>query len=100
MVHYKTISDLFQALQLPKPEHPLISVVKVDSTRTIRNGEASTWVYDFYCIALKRVTGAEELKMKYGQQPYDFNEGILSFVSPGQVLSRAAHKDVEIKQSK
>jgi AraC-like DNA-binding protein len=99
MVHYKNISEFLQALQLPKPEHPLISVVRLDSTRKMRSGEALTWFYDFYCVALKRVTGAGDIKMKYGMQPYDFNEGILSFVSPGQVLSRATEKDVEIKQS-
>ena len=99
MVHYKTISEWFQAWQLPKPEHPLISVVKVDAVRMMRSGETSTCFCDFYCIAIKRVTGAEDLKLKYGQQPYDFNEGIMSFVSPGQVTSVAVEKDVEVKQS-
>jgi AraC-like DNA-binding protein len=99
MVHYKTISEWFQAWQLPKPEHPLISVIKTDVARTIRRGDTFTSFCDFYCIAIKRVTGAEELKLKYGQQPYDFDEGILSFVSPGQVTSLAVEKDVEVKQS-
>lgn len=99
MVHYKTISDWFQAWQLPRPVHPLISAVQVNATRTIRPGETVTSFCDFYCIALKRVTGAESLKLKYGQQPYDFNEGILSFVSPGQVTSIAVEKDVDVTQS-
>ncbi len=99
MVHYKSISELFQALELPKPEHPLISVVQVEASRKMRSGEALSWFYDFYCVAIKRVTGVEDIKMKYGQQPYDFNEGIMSFVAPGQVLSRAVDKDVEVKQS-
>jgi hypothetical protein len=54
---------------------------------------SETWRYSL------RVTGAEELKLKYGQQPYDFNEGIMSFVAPGQVTSLAVEKDVEVKQS-
>ena len=99
MVHYETISEWFQAWQLPAPQHPLISVVKVDVTRTVRSGHTVTSFCDFYCIALKRVTGAEKLKLKYGQRPYDFNEGIMSFVSPGQVTSLAVEKDVEITQS-
>ena len=99
MVHYKTISEWFQAWQLPKPEHPLISVIKVDVARMMRSGDTFSSFCDFYCIALKRVTGAEDLKMKYGQQPYDFNEGIMSFVSPGQITSLAVEKDVEVKQS-
>src|ERR1700754_4680964 len=99
MVHYKTISEWFQAWQLPKPEHPFISVVKVDTARMMRSGDTVTSFCDFYCIAIKRVTGAEDLKLKYGQQPYDFNEGIMSFVSPGQVTSLVVEKDVEVTQS-
>lgn len=99
MVHYKTISEWCRTWQLPKPEHPLISVVKTDVSRLLRSGEKMISFCDFYCIAIKRVTGAEELKLKYGQQPYDFNEGIMSFVSPGQVTSLAVEKDVEVKQS-
>jgi Helix-turn-helix domain len=99
MVHYKTISEWFQAWQLPNPEHPLISVVKVDIARMMRSGDTVTCFCDFYCIAIKRVTGAEDLKLKYGQQPFDFNEGIMAFVSPGQVTSLAVEKDIEVKQS-
>ncbi|AKD57429.1 helix-turn-helix domain-containing protein [Spirosoma radiotolerans] len=99
MVHYKTISQWFQAWQLPKPAHPLISAFQIDATRMIRSGETVTSFCDFYCVALKRVTGTEELKLKYGQHPYDFNEGMLTFVSPGQVTSLTVEKDVEVKQS-
>jgi AraC-like DNA-binding protein len=99
MMHYKTISEWFAAWQLPKPEHPLISVIQVDATTIMRSGDAVTSVCDFYCIAIKRVTGAEDLKLKYGQQPYDFNEGIMAFVSPGQVTSLVVEKDIEVKQS-
>ncbi|WP_426330124.1 helix-turn-helix domain-containing protein [Pedobacter sp. R-06] len=99
MVHYKTISEWFQAWQLPQPEHPLISAVKTDTTAMMRSGDAVTSFCDFYCIAIKRVTGAEDLKLKYGQQPYDFNEGIMAFASPGQVTSLSVEKDLEVKQS-
>lgn len=99
MVHYKTISEWLLAWQLPKPEHPLISVFEVDVTKMMRSGDALTVFCDFYCIAIKRVTGSESIKLKYGQQSYDFNEGIMSFASPGQVTSLIVEKDVEVKQS-
>ncbi len=99
MVHYKTISDWFQAWQLPQPEHPLISVVEVEVATTLRSGHTVTSFCDFYCIALKRVTGAEGLKLKYGQQPYDFNEGLMAFVAPGQITSLAVEQDIEVKQT-
>lgn len=99
MVHYKTISEWFQAWQLPGPEHPLISVIQVDVATTMRSGDAFTSFCDFYCIAIKRLTGAKDLHLKYGQQPYDFNEGIMSFISPGQVTSLTVEKDAEVRQS-
>jgi AraC-like DNA-binding protein len=99
MVRYQTISDWFQAWQLPKPEHPLISVLEVDVATVLRRGEAVTSFCDFYCIALKRVSGVEGLKLKYGQQSYDFNEGLMAFVAPGQVTSLAVEQDMEVKQS-
>jgi AraC family transcriptional regulator, transcriptional activator of pobA len=38
---------------------------------------------DFYSIAIKR---HPHVKMKYGQQSYDFDEGVLFCMSPGQIL--------------
>ncbi len=40
-------------------------------------------VFDFYSISLKRNFNA---KFRYGQQQYDFDEGIMFFISPGQVF--------------
>jgi len=99
MVHYKTISEYFQAWQMPGPEHPLISVMQLDISRVMRSGETLSSFCDFYAIAIKRVTGAENLQLKYGQQPYDFNEGMMSFVAPGQVTSLTVEKDIEVRQS-
>ena len=79
----KTISEYHQLRGLPKPEHPLISLINFDTVKYLPV-EPITWVMDFYSIAMKRNFGA---KMKYGQQEYDFDEGILFFLSPGQVFS-------------
>ncbi|MEZ4803502.1 MAG: helix-turn-helix transcriptional regulator [Gelidibacter sp.] len=79
----KTISEFHRLRGLPKPEHPLISVV--DYSQIIRpdNISEANWVLDFYQISIKRGINA---KMKYGQQQYDFDEGIMFFVSPNQVF--------------
>jgi AraC-like DNA-binding protein len=47
---------------------------------------------DFYSIALKRCVNA---KMRYGQQEYDFDEGILFFISPGQVFSIISNAEMQ-----
>jgi AraC-like DNA-binding protein len=84
MKHYKTISEFHHAIGLPAPQHPLISVVDVSTVGHHANDEPMGMVFDFYSISVKRM---ENVKVKYGQHPFDFNEGIMSFMAPGQVFS-------------
>jgi AraC family transcriptional activator of pobA len=79
----KTISEYHQAMGLPKPEHPLISVINLESITLVGGAEMTSLFFDFYSISLKRNFNA---KVKYGQQEYDFDEGIMFFISPGQVF--------------
>ena len=97
MKHFKTISEFHEFRDLPKPQYPLISVINVESVRHLHNDEPMTLALDFYSISIKRMSNAT---IKYGQQPFDFNEGIMSFMSPNQVFSIALNnKNEEIKQS-
>ncbi|WP_343302660.1 helix-turn-helix transcriptional regulator [Chitinophaga niabensis] len=82
----KTISEYHQHMDLPKPLHPLISVVNFDDIKR----SPGTVIHNFYSIALKRNFNC---KMRYGQQVYDFDEGLMSFISPGQVFSIEAADD-------
>ncbi len=93
----KTISEFHQLRGLPKPEHPLISVIKVQNVHHLRAEEMMNLTLDFYMIALKRIFNAG--KLKYGQQQYDFDEGLMSFMSPNQVFSVSVDKNEELKQS-
>src|SRR5687768_3127776 len=86
----KTISEYHRLRGLPKPEHPLISLVNHEDLKNVWEASPTSWVFDFYSIALKRNLNA---KMRYGQQEYDFDEGVLFFVAPGQVIS--IHVDPE-----
>ncbi|WPQ61833.1 helix-turn-helix transcriptional regulator [Chitinophaga sancti] len=97
---FRTISEFQQFRQMPKPDHPLISVFEVESAGHIDMTENMSWLYEFYCIGLKKVVGSKKVKLKYGQQAYDFDEGVMSFVAPNQVLSFTVEEDNEgIKQS-
>lgn len=49
---FKTISDFHQFRELPKPEHPLVSVINLELIKQSRYNEISL-VKDFYSIALK-----------------------------------------------
>lgn len=48
-------------------------------------------IFDFYSVSMKKNFNA---KMKYGQQPHDFDEGVLFCMAPGQVLSIQFEKGV------
>lgn len=88
----KTIADWHQLRYLPKPEHPLISVIKFENVKQLRPVEPKSIVTNFYTVALKRSFNA---KMRYGQQEYDFDEGVMFFISPGQVFSIEIDRQIE-----
>ena len=68
-------------LGLPKPQHPLIGLIDLKGLRNNNSGIDAV-VFDLYVVSLKR--GCD--KLIYGQQPYDFDEGLMAFMSPGQVI--------------
>lgn len=79
----KTITEFHRVRGLPKPQHPLISLIDFASIRHSTDNNPINWVYDFYSISLKRDLNA---KVIYGQQESDFDEGIMFFIAPGQVF--------------
>ena len=91
-LRFKTISEYHQVMGLPKPEHPLISVINFESIKAMPKNRPVSLIFDFYSISLKRNFNA---KMRYGQQQYDFDEGIMFFMSPGQVFGIELNKDEE-----
>tara|TARA_R110002020_G_scaffold37072_1_gene111765 strand:+ start:52620 stop:53540 length:921 start_codon:yes stop_codon:yes gene_type:complete len=82
--HLKSISEFHRSRGLKAPEHPLISVVDYADVSLTEDAIGCSWVYDFYSIAIKRNLNA---KLHYGQQDYDFDEGVMFFIAPGQVFS-------------
>lgn len=91
-----TITEFHRMRGLPAPEHPLISVVDFNAIKRPADIGEVNWVFDFYQISLKRGIGA---KLKYGQQEYDFDEGILFFIAPNQVFGVAAENDTGLERS-
>ncbi|MEH2288607.1 helix-turn-helix domain-containing protein [Nostoc sp.] len=92
---FKTIAEYHRMLELPKPEHFLISVINLKSIKYVPPQELINFVFDFYTIALKRTPNT---KYKYGQQEYDFDEGVMFFMSPGQVFGVEIDKDAASKR--
>ncbi|PUZ24982.1 AraC family transcriptional regulator [Chitinophaga parva] len=81
---FNTISDFHKISGLPKPEHPLVSLVDYGLVEYQTGEKEICWVQHFYSIGLKRCM--PQGKFRYGQQQYDFDEGLLSFISPGQLM--------------
>ena len=80
----KSITEAHRLRGMSKPEHPLISVIN-ESIGELPVDMPKSFVTDLYSIVLKSKTGSH-YKIKYGQQDYDFDEGVMSFMSPGQVF--------------
>lgn len=89
----QSITELHRLLQLGKPEHPLVSVIKFEDTMCFDDESLRSVAYNFYCIALKKNFHG---KMRYGQQYYDFDEGLMTFFSPGQVITTDINPEMKI----
>lgn len=76
----KSITEGHRLAGLEKPHHPLISIVDVSKFKN--HSDIDAVIFDFYVVSLKR--GCNNLL--YGQQKYDFDEGLMAFMSPGQIL--------------
>lgn len=81
---YNTVHD-YNAVNNHETLHPLVSVVDFSKAQP-RNWDGQKNVriyYGMYCIFLKEIKCGD---MKYGCNYYDYEEGTLVFVSPGQVV--------------
>ncbi|WP_118976794.1 helix-turn-helix domain-containing protein [Taibaiella koreensis] len=87
---FRSLSDFHRFCGLPAPEHPLISLIDYSKVVYPLQGNELKWIQDFYSIGLKRNVSA---RFNYGQQPYDFDSGVLTFVSPLQFLKAEMNPD-------
>ncbi|SFO44723.1 Helix-turn-helix domain-containing protein [Chitinophaga sp. YR627] len=92
----KTITEYHKFMGIPKPDHPLISVIDFTLIKRVPGNQPVSLLPDFYSIALKKNFNA---RMKYGQQEYDFDEGVMTFTAPGQVIRIEREDEAELKHS-
>jgi len=79
-------------LGLPKPLHPLVSLVDNTHIAIDKDQLPPSFLLNFYKISYK--TGLRG-KIRYGQNYYDFDEGGMVFTSPNQLM--ATEDDAEYK---
>ena len=63
----------------------MISVFRHGATRYDSLVELQHFTLNFYCISLKKDYDG---KLRYGQRYYDFDEGMMAFISPNQLLMK------------
>lgn len=85
---FNSISEFHRMLGLPKPLHPLISLIDDAEIIADRNQFPQSFSFNFYKISYKKGLAG---KMPYGQNYYDFDEAGLVFMSPNQLLGVPAH---------
>ncbi|SHJ61915.1 helix-turn-helix domain-containing protein [Aquimarina spongiae] len=90
-----TISDYHNFANLPAPEHPLISLVEYSRVQYPKDVKGIKLVQEYYSIGLKRNV---PYKFFYGQQKYDFDEGLMTFISPNQVMSMDKNPNIGSKK--
>lgn len=89
-IRIESIARVHQYLGLQSPDHPLVSVINLQDVNLDLEFLKNPIVHNFYNISLKKNAKG---KMKYGQQNYDFDEGVMNFMAPLQV-SRTEIEDV------
>jgi AraC-like DNA-binding protein len=83
IIQVTSISQLHQMLGFEKPKHPLVSVIDASKFKTPKEVVGHKIVSDLYWVALKD----KSCGFQYGRNHYDFDEGVLIFTAPKQVMS-------------
>lgn len=84
LVRFISISESHQAFGLPKPQHPLISLVHFNENNPFNTEMAPIYdILSFYKITFITQNNG---RLKYGQDYYDYNEGSMLFLAPNQLV--------------
>lgn len=81
-LHFDNLTGYHEYFGLPAPEHPLISILSMQSDASCISGELEMST-DFYGISLKHIISGE---FHYGRTQYDFKNGSLICTAPRQVV--------------
>ena len=77
---FETVND-YNVFNNKETLHPLVSVIDMSKANPRK---ASNMYFGFYTVFLKEVKCGD---LRYGRHTYDYQEGTLVFIAPGQVIS-------------
>ena len=78
-----TVNDYSKKLDLPTL-HPLVTVLDLSQGRWVIDEQVAEVRYHFYGVFLKQ---GQNCTLSYGRQTYDYQDGTLVFVGPGQIIN-------------
>ncbi len=84
-----TVTDYTRYYGLPAPAHPLLTLINLAKIQA--QAIPAPVVAQLYTVALKRGLKGT---VYYGRQTYDFHDGLLTFLAPGQVVQADARLDI------
>ncbi|SFS83030.1 helix-turn-helix domain-containing protein [Mucilaginibacter polytrichastri] len=84
---FNNISDLMRRLLLDPPAHPMMALVNYDQVKIDLRDAGCWFMLDFYKITFKKDFNGS---VKYGPGTYDFKDGGMAFLAPGQVVQMTA----------
>jgi AraC-like DNA-binding protein len=84
IIKINSISELHKLMGLSKPKHPLVSLINYNDVKYDDIDSSVKAILNFYTISIKHNA---DCKFNYGQNYYDFDEGVLAFMEPGQIAS-------------
>ncbi|SRR6266496_1535853 len=84
IIRFETVKE-YNALNNHETLHPLVSVIDFSKSKpwSWPGGKTIKVNYGLYCIFLKEIKCGD---LKYGCNYYDYQEGSLVFISPGQIV--------------
>ncbi|GAB3742722.1 helix-turn-helix domain-containing protein [Spirosoma lituiforme] len=84
-----TVTEYTRYYGLPAPTHPLLTLI--DLSEITGQTPTAPVVAQLYTVSLKRGLKGT---VHYGRQTYDFHEGLLTFLAPGQVVQADTSLDI------
>ncbi len=83
-INIQSITQLHELMGYEKPKHPLVSVLDVSKMKSNKDFLNIPMTAELYMISLKD----HDCGMQYGRTNYDFEEGVMAFFKPGQIVTQ------------
>ena len=84
LIKVETITQVHEYFGLDKPKHPLVTVISHDKLNFYPEHNNMRVALDLYQVTIK---DCGEGSIGYGRNSYDFQEGTMMFMQPGQVIT-------------